>query len=78
MFIALLLSFDGYDLVTCLSASATSISNVGPGLGEIIGPEGNFSSLSNYSKYILSLGMLFGRLEILTLLILLSPFYWKN
>tara|TARA_B110000977_G_scaffold177370_1_gene233809 strand:- start:585 stop:1304 length:720 start_codon:yes stop_codon:yes gene_type:complete len=78
VFIALLLSFDGYDLVTCLSASATSISNVGPGLGEIIGPEGNFSSLSNYSKYILSLGMLFGRLEILTLLILLSPFYWKN
>ena len=76
--IALLLSFDGYDLITCLSAAATSISNVGPGLGEIIGPEGNFSSMSSYSKWILALGMLFGRLEILTLLILLSPFYWKN
>ena len=76
--ISLLLSFNGYDLITCLSAAATSISNVGPGLGEIIGPEGNFSSLSSYSKYILALGMLFGRLEILTLLILLSPFYWKN
>jgi trk system potassium uptake protein len=51
---------------------------VGPGLGEIIGPEGNFSSMSDYSKYVLALGMLFGRLEILTLLILLSPFYWRN
>ena len=76
--ISLLLSFSGYDLITCLSAAATAISNVGPGLGEIIGPDGNFSSLSSYSKYILALGMLFGRLEILTLLILLSPFYWKN
>ena len=78
VFIALLLSFDGYNLMTCLSAAATSISNVGPGLGDIIGVEGNFSTLSNYSKYILSLAMLFGRLEIITLLILLSPFYWKN
>ena len=76
--IAFLLSFSGLDLVTCLSAAATSISNVGPGLGEIIGPEGNFSQLTSYSKVILALGMLFGRLEILTLLILLSPFYWKN
>ncbi len=76
--IAFLLSFSGLDLVTCLSAAATSISNVGPGLGEMIGPEGNFALLSDYSKIILSLGMLFGRLEILTLLILLSPFYWKN
>jgi len=76
--IAFLLSFSGLDLVTCLSAAATSISNVGPGLGEMIGPEGNFSQLSSYSKVILALGMLFGRLEILTLLILLSPFYWKN
>ena len=78
VFISLLLSLDGYDLVTSISAAATTISNVGPGLGEIIGPEGNFSSLSNYSKCILALGMLFGRLEIVTLLILLSPFYWKN
>ena len=77
-YIKTLLSFNGYDLITCLSAAATSISNVGPGLGSIIGPEGNFSSMSTYSKYILALGMLFGRLEILTLLILLSPFYWKN
>ena len=44
--ISLLLSFSGYDLMTCLSAAATSISNVGPGLGEVIGPEGNFSSMS--------------------------------
>tara|TARA_B100000787_G_scaffold170063_1_gene163760 strand:- start:141 stop:1589 length:1449 start_codon:yes stop_codon:yes gene_type:complete len=76
--IAFLMSFSGYDLITCLSAAATSLSNVGPGLGNIIGPEGNFSSLTDYSKYILCLGMIFGRLEILTLLILLSPFYWKS
>jgi trk system potassium uptake protein len=76
--ISLLLSFSGYDLITCLSGAATSISNVGPGLGSVIGPDGNFSSLTSYSKYILALGMLFGRLEILTLLILLSPFYWRN
>ena len=76
--ITILLSFSGYDLITCLSGAATSISNVGPGLGGVIGPDGNFSSLNSYSKYILALGMLFGRLEILTLLILLSPFYWKN
>ena len=76
--IAVLLSLSGLDLITSLSAAATSISNVGPGLGDLIGPEGNFSSLSSYSKIILSIAMLFGRLEILTLLILLLPFYWRN
>ena len=76
--VAILLSLDGLDIVTALSASATTISNVGPGIGKIIGPEGNFMELSNYSKVILSMAMLFGRLEILTLVILFSPFYWKN
>ena len=76
--IAVLLSLSGLDLITSLSAAATSISNVGPGLGDLIGPEGNFSALSSYSKIILSIAMLFGRLEILTLLILLLPFYWRN
>ena len=75
---ALLLSFSGLDFLTCISAAASSISNVGPGLGEIIGPEGNYSSLSNYSKLILTLTMFLGRLEMLTIVILFLPSFWKN
>ena len=54
---ALLLSFSGLDFLTCISAAASAISNVGPGLGDIIGPEGNYSSLSNYSKLVLIITM---------------------
>ena len=67
---ALLLSFSGLDFLTCISAAASAISNVGPGLGEIIGPEGNYSSLSNYSKLVLVLTMFLGRLEMLTIFVL--------
>lgn len=75
---ALLLSFSGLDFLTCISAAASSISNVGPGLGEIIGPEGNYSSLTNYSKFVLILTMFLGRLEMLTIFVLLLPSFWKN
>ena len=75
---ALLLSFSGLDFLTCFSAAASAISNVGPGLGEIIGPSGNYNSLSNYSKIILILTMFLGRLEMLTILILFIPSFWKN
>ena len=75
---ALLLSFSGLDFLTCISAAASAISNVGPGLGEIIGPEGNYSSLTNYSKLVLVLTMFLGRLEMLTILILFLPSFWKN
>ena len=75
---ALLLSFSGLDFLTCISASASAISNVGPGLGEIIGPNGNYSSLSDSSKYVLSVTMFLGRLEMLTILILFLPTFWKN
>jgi len=75
---ALLLSFSGHDFLTCISAAASAISNVGPGLGEIIGPEGNYSSLDNYSKVILILTMFLGRLEMLTILVLFLPSFWKN
>jgi len=75
---ALLLSFSGHDFLTCISAAASAISNVGPGLGEIIGPEGNYSSLDNYSKVVLILTMFLGRLEMLTILILFLPSFWKN
>jgi len=56
--LAALLSLDGLDFVTALSGSASAISNVGPGLGDVIGPNGNFSDLPNFSKLSLSLGML--------------------
>jgi trk system potassium uptake protein TrkH len=75
---ALLLSFSGMDFLTCISASASAISNVGPGLGEIIGPEGNYSTLTDYSKIVLLVTMFLGRLEMLTIFILFIPSFWKN
>ena len=75
---ALLLSFSGLDFLTCVSAAASAISNVGPGLGDIIGPEGNYSLLSDYSKIVLTATMFLGRLEMLTIFILFLPSFWKN
>ena len=76
--VAMLLSFTGLDFITSFSGAATAISNVGPGLGDMIGPSGNFSELSNFAKWILSFAMLLGRLEIFTLLVLFFPGFWKN
>ncbi len=75
---ALLLSFSGLDFLTCISAAASTISNVGPGLGPIIGPDGNYAILDSYSKIILIATMFLGRLELLTILILLLPSFWKD
>ncbi len=75
---AFLLSFSDLDFLTCISAAASSISNVGPGLGDIIGPESNYSSINNYSKIVLMLTMFLGRLEMITILIILIPSFWKN
>jgi trk system potassium uptake protein TrkH len=75
---ALLLSFSGLDFLTCISAAASAISNVGPGLGEIVGPNGNYSSLTDYSKLVLTVTMFLGRLEMLTIFVLLLPSFWKN
>ena len=77
-FSALLLSFSGLDFLTCVSAAASAISNVGPGLGNVIGPEGNYSTLNDYSKIILISTMFLGRLEMLTIFILFIPSFWKN
>lgn len=77
-FSALLLSFSGLDFLTCISASASAISNVGPGLGEIIGPNGNYSSMTEYSKLVLICTMFLGRLEMLTILILFIPSFYRN
>lgn len=75
--IALFLAFLGYDMVTALTGAVTTVCNVGPGLGEIIGPAGNFSSLPDVAKWVLSFGMLLGRLEIITILVLLTPSFWR-
>jgi trk system potassium uptake protein len=72
------LSLSGLDFVTSISGAATSISNVGPGLGSIIGPSGNFSTLPEVSKWILSLGMILGRLELFAILVLFLPSFWRN
>ena len=76
--LAALLSLDGSDFVTSISGAASAISNVGPGLGDVIGPNGNFSDLPNFSKLSLSLGMLLGRLELFAVLVLFFPSFWKN
>jgi trk system potassium uptake protein TrkH len=76
--LAAVLSLNGLDFVTALSGAATSISNVGPGLGSIIGPDGSFQDLPNFSKLSLSLGMLLGRLELFAVLVLFFPSFWKN
>jgi len=76
--LAALLSINGLDFITAISGSASAISNVGPGLGDIIGPNGNFSDLPNFSKLSLSLGMLLGRLELFAVLVLFFPAFWKN
>jgi len=72
------LSFYNLDFLTAFSAAAAAISNVGPGLGSIIGPSSNYSSLPNGAKWILSLTMLVGRLELFTFLVLISISFWKK
>ena len=76
--LAAILSLTGLDFVTSISGAATSISNVGPGLGDIIGPNGNFSSLSELSKWALSMGMILGRLELFAILVLFIPSFWRK
>jgi trk system potassium uptake protein TrkH len=76
--IAMMLSITGLDFLSAISGAATSISNVGPGLGEVIGPNGNFKSIPEISKWILSFGMLLGRLELFAVLILFFPSFWRD
>ncbi len=76
--LAILLSITGLDFLSAISGAATSISNVGPGLGDVIGPNGNFREVSDVSKWILSFGMLLGRLELFAVLILFFPSFWRG
>ena len=69
----MLLSISGLNFLTAISGAASALSNVGPGLGDIIGPNGNYSSIPDISKWILSIGMLLGRLELFAVLVLFFP-----
>ena len=72
------LTLTGLDWVTALTGAATAVCNVGPGLGPVIGPAGNFASLPDSAKWMLSAGMLLGRLEIITILVVLTPGFWRD
>ena len=78
LIIAMLLSISGLDFITSISGAASSISNVGPGLGDIIGPNGNYKDIPDLSKWILSFGMLLGRLELFAVLVLFFPSFWRS
>ncbi len=71
------MSIMGYDLDTSIGAVATCIGNIGPGLGEV-GPAANFAHIPDFGKWFLSFLMLIGRLEIFTVVLLFSPYFWRN
>ena len=76
--VAMLLAMLGLDPITSLTGAATAVCNVGPGLGPIIGPAGTFAELPDAAKWILSIGMLMGRLEIITVLVLFTSSFWRH
>lgn len=76
--ITLLLTAIGIDFITSFSGAVTALANVGPGLGDIIGPVGSFEPLPNAAKWILSFAMILGRLELFTVIILFSPVFWRG
>lgn len=68
----------GLDFMTAISSAVTAIANVGPGLGPVVGPAGNFSTLPDGAKIVLALAMLLGRLELLTVLVMFTKDYWQK
>ncbi|MBE1236636.1 TrkH family potassium uptake protein [Phaeovibrio sulfidiphilus] len=77
-FFALILGLLGLDWVSAISGSVATVCNVGPGVGAIIGPVGNYSSLSPEAKWVFSAGMLMGRLELFTMMVLLDYRFWRD
>ena len=75
---AILLEMLGLDTISAISGAATAICNVGPALGETIGPAGNFASLPDSAKWVLSVAMLIGRLELFAVLVLILPAFWLS
>ena len=76
--LALALAMCGLDWITALTGAAATVSGVGPGMGPIIGPAGNYAGLPEIAKWLLTICMLLGRLEILTVLVLLFPAFWRH
>ncbi len=76
--IAILLGLTGLDMLTAISGAAAALANIGPGLGDIIGPAGNYSSLTDSAKWILSGAMVLGRLELMAVYILFSFVFWRG
>jgi trk system potassium uptake protein TrkH len=72
------LTLCGLDWITALTGAASTVSGVGPGMGPVIGPAGTYASLPDMAKWLLTLGMLLGRLEILTVMVLLIPTFWRH
>ncbi len=77
VFAVLVVSIDGHDMVTTVSAVIATIGNIGPGLG-MVGPIGNYHEFSTLSKLVLSLCMVVGRLEVFPVLLLFAPSFWKR
>lgn len=78
LILAVCLSFSGLDYISSMSASAATLSNLGPALGPILGPSGNYASIPDTTKWLLSFAMLMGRLEIFTILVLFAPRFWRD
>jgi len=76
--LSVMLGLTGLDFVTSVSGAATAVANIGPGLGDIIGPSGNFAALNDTAKWILSAAMLIGRLELLAVFVLFTPGFWRG
>jgi len=76
--LSIALSFVGLDFITAMSGALTAVSNVGPGLGAIIGPAGTFAPLPDAAKWIMCFGMILGRLELFTVLVLFMPQFWSR
>ena len=74
---AVLLGLTGLDVITSVSGAATALGNIGPGLGDTIGPSGNFQSLPDTSKWILLAAMLVGRLELMAVMVLFTAAFWR-
>lgn len=78
LILAILLSMTGLDVVTSVSGAAAALANIGPGLGPEIGPSGNYGGLNETAKWLLSFGMLLGRLELMAVLVLFTRAFWSH
>ncbi len=76
--LAMALAFLGLDFVSAISGAASALANLGPGLGGEIGPGGSYAALPDAAKWLLSAGMLLGRLELFTVLVLFVPAFWRE